>query len=93
VVIIAGGTGSGKSTQCPQYVLEDAIMCGMGLETRIVATQPRRIAATSIAHCIANERNKGEGGGNVGGKCRAARCPTAEIARLHRVSDHGHPPA
>ena len=61
VVIIVGGTGSGKSTQCPQYVLEDAIARGVGLETRIVVTQPRRIAATSIARRIADERNEGVG--------------------------------
>ena len=61
VVIIAGGTGSGKSTQCPQYVFKDAIARGVGLEPRIVVTQPCRIAATSIARCIADERNEGVG--------------------------------
>ncbi len=61
VVIIAGGTGSGKSTQFPQCVLEDAIARGVGLETRIMVTQPHRIAATSIARCITDERNEGVG--------------------------------
>jgi ATP-dependent RNA helicase DHX36 len=46
-------TGSGKSTQCPQYILDDAIANGKGAETRIVATQPRRIAAISVAERIA----------------------------------------
>jgi HrpA-like RNA helicase len=58
VVIVSGGTGSGKSTQCPQYVLEDAIAHGKGAETCIIVTQPRRIAATSIARRIAAERNE-----------------------------------
>ena len=61
VVVVSGGTGSGKSTQCPQYILEDAISNGKGAETRIVVTQPRRIAAISVAERIADERDESIG--------------------------------
>jgi ATP-dependent RNA helicase DHX36 len=58
VVVVSGGTGSGKSTQCPQYILEDAIASGQGPNTRIIVTQPRRIAAVSVAERVAAERDE-----------------------------------
>jgi len=64
-VVVSGGTGSGKSTQCPQYILEDAIASGKGTATKIVVTQPRRIAAISVAERIASERDE-EIGRSVG---------------------------
>jgi ATP-dependent helicase HrpA len=51
VIIICGETGSGKTTQLPQICLE----LGFGEKGKIVITQPRRIAATSISQRIANE--------------------------------------
>ncbi len=48
VVIVAGATGSGKTTQLPKMLLE------LG-RTRIAHTQPRRIAARTIAERIAEE--------------------------------------
>ncbi|XP_068618918.1 probable ATP-dependent RNA helicase spindle-E [Battus philenor] len=60
VVIIEGPTGCGKTTQVPQWILDDSYknrrFC------KIVVTQPRRIAAISIAKRVAQER-----GWNIGG--------------------------
>ena len=51
VVIIAGETGSGKTTQIPKMCLE----AGLGIEAKIGCTQPRRLAALSISQRIAEE--------------------------------------
>ena len=51
VVVISGETGSGKTTQIPQYCLD----AGRGIDGIIGCTQPRRIAATSVARRIAEE--------------------------------------
>ncbi len=61
VVIVAGETGSGKSTQLPKMCLE----LGRGTEGLIGHTQPRRLAARTIAERIATELGT-EVGGAVG---------------------------
>ncbi|TVY51139.1 ATP-dependent RNA helicase DHX36 [Lachnellula cervina] len=56
--IIIGATGSGKTTQLPQIILEDAIRRGVGSTANIICTQPRRIAAISVARRVAAERSE-----------------------------------
>ncbi len=51
VLVIAGETGSGKTTQLPKMCLE----AGFGKEGKIGCTQPRRIAATSIARYLRDD--------------------------------------
>ena len=53
VVVIAGETGSGKTTQIPKMCLE----AGLGIEAKIGCTQPRRVAALTISRRIAEELN------------------------------------
>nr|WP_306671413.1 ATP-dependent RNA helicase HrpA [Endozoicomonas sp. ONNA2] len=51
VVVVAGETGSGKTTQLPKICLE----AGRGIFGTIAHTQPRRLAARSVANRIAEE--------------------------------------
>ncbi|OLO46415.1 DUF3418 domain-containing protein [Actinomyces oris] len=63
VVIVAGETGSGKTTQLPKICLE----LGRGITGMIGHTQPRRIAARSVAERIASELGTPIGPGGVVG--------------------------
>jgi ATP-dependent RNA helicase DHX57 len=56
VTIISGETGSGKSTQSVQFVLDDMIRQGLGEAANIICTQPRRISALGLADRVADER-------------------------------------
>jgi ATP-dependent helicase HrpA len=57
VVIVCGETGSGKTTQLPKIALELGRGLGAGGKGLIGHTQPRRLAATSVAKRIADELN------------------------------------
>ncbi|MDM8525765.1 ATP-dependent RNA helicase HrpA [Desulfococcaceae bacterium HSG8] len=67
VVIISGETGSGKTTQIPKFCLA----AGRGTDGKIGCTQPRRIAATTVANRIAEELGE-EIGQSAGYKIRFA---------------------
>lgn len=53
VIVVAGETGSGKTTQLPKICLS----AGFGVNRMIAHTQPRRLAARTVANRIAEELN------------------------------------
>ncbi|NXR64623.1 DHX9 helicase, partial [Rhadina sibilatrix] len=61
VVVIRGATGCGKTTQVPQYILDEYIRTNRAAECNIVVTQPRRISAVSVAERVAYERGEEPG--------------------------------
>ena len=65
VIIVSGETGSGKTTQIPKFCMA----AGRGIDGLIGHTQPRRIAAITVAHRIAEELGQ-EPGRAVGYKIR-----------------------
>ncbi|WP_051284282.1 ATP-dependent RNA helicase HrpA [Desulforegula conservatrix] len=65
VIIISGETGSGKTTQIPKLCLS----AGRGIDGKIACTQPRRIAAVSVAERISEELGE-ECGKSCGYKVR-----------------------
>ena len=60
VIVIAGKTGCGKTTQVPKMIYEDAMNNGK-FDVKILITQPRRLAAVSIAKRLSYEMNQNLG--------------------------------
>ncbi|KAM4867979.1 putative ATP-dependent RNA helicase DHX57 isoform 1-T1 [Thomomys bottae] len=56
VVVISGMTGCGKTTQIPQFILDDSLNGPPDKVANIICTQPRRISAISVAERVAKER-------------------------------------
>ena len=74
VVVVCGDTGSGKTTQLPKMAMELGFGTG---GRRIACTQPRRIAAVSVAERVASELGS-HVGGVVGYQHRYARAVSDE---------------
>lgn len=55
--LLVADTGSGKSTQVPQMLLDHALTQNTGA-CRVLCVQPRKIGATSLAHRVAKERQE-----------------------------------
>ncbi|MGN0847985.1 MAG: ATP-dependent RNA helicase HrpA [Kiritimatiellia bacterium] len=75
VVVVCGDTGSGKTTQLPKMALEYGLAHSTAAARhgfRVACTQPRRLAAVTMAERVAHEL-KGEVGGLVGYQHRFGR--------------------
>ncbi|KAM0754112.1 P-loop containing nucleoside triphosphate hydrolase protein [Meredithblackwellia eburnea MCA 4105] len=103
VVIVSGETGSGKTTQVPSFVMDNAIATLRGASTNIVVTQPRRVSAIGVASRVGAERLEDindpnsrrlvgyaiRGERKAGRDCRMLFCTTGVI--LSRLSRGGDP--
>jgi ATP-dependent RNA helicase DHX57 len=85
VTIISGETGSGKSTQSVQFVLDDLINQGYGEQANIICTQPRRISALGLADRVADERC-GKVGDEVGYTIRGESKQRAGVTKITFVT-------
>ena len=82
-VVIVGSTGCGKTTQIPQYLHE----AGWSADQRcIVCTQPRRVAAITVATRVAEEMHV-QCGTEVGYCVRFGRCYDEDRTRIKYVTD------
>ncbi|KAF8492710.1 P-loop containing nucleoside triphosphate hydrolase protein [Gautieria morchelliformis] len=100
VVVCVGETGSGKTTQVPQYILDDYLATPMAPDApslsrlQIIVTQPRRVAALSVASRVSAERgDDGSVGYTIRGESNASRrtkilfCTTGVVLRRLTVGN------
>ena len=82
-MVVSGPTGCGKSTQVPQYILDQHAKNRK--DVKIIVTQPRKIAASSLAKRVCQERSW-QLGGLVGYQVGLDRENKSEDTRLLYVT-------
>ncbi|CAL8119186.1 unnamed protein product [Orchesella dallaii] len=83
ICFIQGATGSGKTTQVPQFILDDATSKSKCV--RIICTVPRRLAAVTLSERVAEERGE-ELGRTVGYHIRLENCCSHETLLMYCTS-------
>eukprot|EP00743_Colponemidia_sp_Colp-15_P011298 GILK01012582.1.p1 GENE.GILK01012582.1~~GILK01012582.1.p1 ORF type:complete len:1522 (-),score=167.33 GILK01012582.1:220-4434(-) len=86
IIVVTAATGSGKTTQMAQYIADE--VSELGSSKLIVCTQPRRVAAISIAKRVSEEygAEAGRVGGDIGYKVGGAPC-TSKSTRIVFMTD------
>ncbi|KAK4688722.1 pre-mRNA-splicing factor ATP-dependent RNA helicase DHX38/PRP16, partial [Tremellales sp. Uapishka_1] len=82
VMVVVGETGSGKTTQLTQFLYEEGY-CRSGM---IGCTQPRRVAAMSVAKRVSEEMEC-ELGSTVGYAIRFEDCTTRDVTKIKYMTD------